>query len=1618
MLNKYYKLILIITLILLSFLLINGVNATDNTNSLKEVSTISDTNISIYQTQTENTKTNISENKNSLTKSRNTLENNDSTLTTEQNLTLSNSNNNPVDTSRYMKNTNYNSENTKLVSNPNDIYISPEGLESSEGTIDNPTNWETAINNINNNGIIHFKTGNYTNIKNQTINKNLTLSNYNGEVIIDNEKMGYTFYCDNSENSLTIIGLTFINGTGYFDSWRNKGGSICSEGNLTIINSTFKFNTATNGWGGAVYTAKSINIINSTFTNNNADNGGGIYSNEICSINNSTFSNNVNYQGGSLYSYGDAIITDSTFQNCLAGSGGAIFEYSNIQITNSIFINNTAFTDGGALYVINNAYIKFSTFINNNAQGYGGVLVSPNCNVNCSVFLNNSASNGSAICYYGNILPILNYNWWGNNSPFSTNNNLIYRFVSSDYGYTINPGNFVILTASNNLNIINVSLNRLNNDEFLPDGMYIPNRTVIYSSNEVSPNPGDTFTISTYNGINPQEINVTVDNQSLTLNLPGNNPLDIYYVNGSYTGTSNGTLENPFKTVKDAINYSNLFNLNATIYIMEGTYYDVNMTVANNLTISAYEGANVILDGNKNGYIFDASKKLTIIGLTLQNGTGKGSNSNSIGGVIISNDDITIINSKFINNTAKTGGAIYASTNVNIINSTFINNTAIADGGAILCIENCNIVNSSYDNNKALTGGAIYTFNNQISYSIFKNNSATNAGVIYSTGSCKINNSIFESNNATNFGGVIYSTESCNMTQSVLTNNKADIGNVIYFNKLYNKSNFYVDYNWWGNNTPFNSTEYLILNYYHFSYTPKNWVILTANNNGSLLSVSLDYYRNSTNIIGTLPEDIILPYRNVTYSTDEVNPNPGTTLYPSYYTGNVNKSIDVTVDNQTLTLSNVIANNITPIYVNGSYTGSYNDGTINKPFKTVKDAINFTNRFNANFTIYIMEGTYYDVNMTVANNLTISAYEGANVILDGNKNGYIFYTNNSNNTFTIIGLTLMNCTGCYYADESRGGAILSYTNLTIINSTFKYNSAYLGGSIFNYAQSNIINSTFNSNNATIKSSNAGGAIISYGDLTIINSLFFNNSAYLVGAVGSLGYCNISNSTFINNRALNVFGGAIYSTAITNINSSIFINNSAKSYGGCVISYGVNVSGSVFLDNHATHGNVICYVDSPILILDYNWWGNNTPFVEGNNLIFYYYSTSNTSSYTPTNWIIMTFNINPSTISPNGYSLATVSLNTLNNTSGITTNLPSNIVLPNRTVTFSTVSGSFNYNSISFSNTVNSIYTANNNSGTVVLSASIDNQTINQNIIIQSIIPIIKVTSITNTQLNSVENGTVNINVIDEDSIVNVGSVNLFYNNTAISTGQVKNGIAILNLTGIKPGNYSVIAFYFGKDPFDSCSKELNLTITKTFNNSTILTCLDLTKYFNETKNLTGKLLDSEGNPIMGQHVALNLTRLSSGQSKVYWVTTDTNGDYYLEINLSPGNYTAKANFNGNSMYESSNSNISSIIVKPVNKIVTNLTADKFNHTFGAGLNFTGKLVNNLGNPIMGQHVALNLTRLSSGQSKVYWVTTDTDGAFQLQINLGVGEYTAHCSYDGTSKYQSSSVDATISVINM
>ena len=245
------------------------------------------------------------------------------------------------------------------------------------------------------------------------------------------------------------------------------------------------------------------------------------------------------------------------------------------------------------------------------------------------------------------------------------------------------------------------------------------------------------------------------------------------------------------------------------------------------------------------------------------------------------------------------------------------------------------------------------------------------------------------------------------------------------------------------------------------------------------------------------------------------------------------------------------------------------------------------------------------------------------------------------------------------------------------------------------------------------------------------------------------------------------------------------------------------------------------------------------------------------------------------------------------------------------------------------------------------------------------------------------------------------------------TANVTNGSATVNYTSPNTIGLHNITVTYTNGTY-SASKTSTINVT----NMTIDTVLignNLTKNYGVNANYTGKLLDIYGNPIIGQHIALNLTRLSDGKSKVYWVTADTNGEYQLAINLSLGEYTAQASYYGNSNYSASNASVNSITVLNTNITSTVLTANNFLEPYGAGLNFTGKLTDNFGNPVIGQHIALNLTRLDTGASKIYWVTTDTLGEYQLAINLWTANYTAQCSYAGTSQYSSSSANATITV---
>ncbi|HEY53839.1 MAG TPA: hypothetical protein G4N94_10315, partial [Caldilineae bacterium] len=94
-----------------------------------------------------------------------------------------------------------------------------------------------------------------------------TLPTITSEITIDGRGNAITgdgfegvFFVAFSGN-LTLDNVTISGGSA------SKGGAVNNEGQLTVINSTFFNNSASNG-GGAIYSAAKITVTNSTFYNN------------------------------------------------------------------------------------------------------------------------------------------------------------------------------------------------------------------------------------------------------------------------------------------------------------------------------------------------------------------------------------------------------------------------------------------------------------------------------------------------------------------------------------------------------------------------------------------------------------------------------------------------------------------------------------------------------------------------------------------------------------------------------------------------------------------------------------------------------------------------------------------------------------------------------------------------------------------------------------------------------------------------------------------------------------------------------------------------------------------------------------------------------------------------------------------------------------------------------------------------------------------------------------------------------------------------------------------------------------------------------------------------------
>jgi len=546
------------------------------------------------------------------------------------------------------------------------------------------------------------------------------------------------------EGHVVFKNIEFRNGykTDFYDG---DGGAIhVWSGSISVFNCSFINNTAK--WGGAIY-CYDADVVNCSFKNNSAETGGAIYHNlGILSVDGCTFTSNKcddcdgdaqSYYGGAIFASADLYVENSRFEDNKGGESyrGAIYfdsyeksvekiydyfgnvietktivTYKNCSVSNSTFINNRDSSGGGAIY--SDEYLWGTgakaygcTFINNsvNVIMHGGA-------VNC-IFINNL---GSAL-----------YEADAVNCTFINN--------SADFGGAIYGGDAVNCTFINNSAIWGGAIADCSK---VADCIFISNFAeyggAVYSERDVLSIMNSIFANNT-------------SSDGLVIRSSGKT----YYSNITINGIKYASL---FEDMAE-------FHLNHTLILNE--YLDVD---------------NAILDGKGNCIagkypieIAVAGNNVTLKNILFKNVKIKSKvyNFNVINCMFIDNatmsayeDNCTIMNCIFANNTSNEQTVYFGGKNGNIVNSIFENNVFDGEGCAVYFDKgNCTIMNCIFTNNTS-DEGAVYIWRDD----------------------CTIMNSIFLHNNAKRGGAIYNYRDDCTIIDSTFAYNAASDGNAIYNN--------------------------------------------------------------------------------------------------------------------------------------------------------------------------------------------------------------------------------------------------------------------------------------------------------------------------------------------------------------------------------------------------------------------------------------------------------------------------------------------------------------------------------------------------------------------------------------------------------------------------------------------------------------------------------------------------------------------------------------------------------------------------------------------------------------------------------------------------------------------
>ncbi len=256
-----------------------------------------------------------------------------------------------------------------------------------------------------------------------SITKSLTIDGNGHTIDTDSQSRAFTIAADNvvlknlqiigsgNAGAVTITGSNVVIDNVTFNTSHStgNGGAVYSTGaNTGIYYSTFIACVSANG--GALYLGDSSTVSKSKFINCTASNSAGaIYINALCNVSNCIFDHNSALNGGDVYvaaSECGLIVSNFTGSHADAKGGAVFIGNAGFNIIGCQFTSCVAYEDGGAVHMSNGSSgsVMTCTFTECTADGDGGAVhfMGEECEISDTIFTECTAEYGDGGAVYAN----------------------------------------------------------------------------------------------------------------------------------------------------------------------------------------------------------------------------------------------------------------------------------------------------------------------------------------------------------------------------------------------------------------------------------------------------------------------------------------------------------------------------------------------------------------------------------------------------------------------------------------------------------------------------------------------------------------------------------------------------------------------------------------------------------------------------------------------------------------------------------------------------------------------------------------------------------------------------------------------------------------------------------------------------------------------------------------------------------------------------------------------------------------------------------------------------------------------------------------------------------------